>query len=484
VRKVRSRWFALSGALGGLLGFLILEGVSWSLPGAGTRAGDVFRMAVYFSGFGLAVGAALGMTEGWILRKPGRLVYGLILGLTLGAAGGFAGGAVGQTIFGLLPERYAVPSNADLAIVLDSSGSMRQFFFWGNDPGGERRKAAKNLLDKLGETDRVAIVDFDDMGMVLFPLTALSSDSIRRQARSAVEAVDDSGGTDLSAGLDAGIQELVLHRIEGRKPFVIFLTDGEGYYSPSSAQRAKENGIAIYTIGLGTEVSAPLLQSIAAETGGRYFPVEDAAELTALFERILTHQTDMASRASGQPVAGAQPLDHSGLRLFLRILSWAVMGLAIGAGQGVRENTREDLRACALGGLLGGALGGAAFEPVTSLLAFGGGIAGRALGDVIVGACIGGSMRLAQEKLVIQRGKETTTLIQILPRKEALTLPSPAPVEPAPARATLASFETGADRERAMARAYRAGYSLREIGEHFRVPASAVRRAVNDEPGS
>ena len=57
----------------------------------------------------------------------------------------------------------------------------------------------------------------------------------------------------------------------------IVLTDGEGAYSAALTQQAKDNGITIYTIGLGTSVDTALLQGIATATGGQYFGVAQAA---------------------------------------------------------------------------------------------------------------------------------------------------------------------------------------------------------------
>lgn len=530
--RIRSRWFILSGALGGLVGFLLMEMVSIPTPGAGTRTGDILSMSLYFAGFGLAVGAALGMTEGVVRRRPGRAIYGFVVGLLLGGAGGLVGGAIGQTIYSLVPRTYVGHSTSDLAIALDSSGSMRAFFFWGNDPWGERRKAAKNLIDRLSPSDRVAVVDFDDVGNVVHPLSFLGSEAARDAAKDAVDRIDNWGGTNLSAGLDAAIGELSSKQTAKRPQFIIFLTDGQGEYSPASAERARQQGITIYTIGLGEEVGADLLQHIATETGGRYYPVANAADLTALFEKIFTeHVGVMAGVREERSLPEADSTTSPLALLLLRILSWAMMGLLIGLGQGVRENTREDLLACSLGGLLGGALGGALFDPVVNLLTAGEGLAGRALADVVVGACVGGAMRFAQERIVEAGGKPTTTLIAALPRKASLSFqprpqetapvrpvpgqasvpvqaPAPAPAPPvtplpapppaAPvarvpqpagaalpgagaARPPLSSFEAGNDREKAMVLAYRSGsYSLREIGEHFGVPAPTVKRIVSE----
>jgi hypothetical protein len=522
--RIRSRWFILSGALGGLVGFLLMEKISVPGAGAGTFTGNLLQMSLYFTGFGLALGIALGITEGVVQRRPARAIYGFFMGLVLGAAGGLVGGAIGQTIYSLVPRTHTLSSTSDLAIALDSSGSMRQLFFWGNDPWGERRSAAKNLIDRLSPTDRVAIVDFDDVGNVIYPLSFLGSKKAREAAKSAVDRIDDTGGTNLSAGLDAAIGELAGHRRPNRSQFVIFLTDGYGEYSPESAARARQDGIKIYTVGLGAEAATDLLQSVATKTGGKYYPVANASELTALFEKIFReHGGPMVEAETTQSDIG--PL----LLLGLRILSWAVMGLLIGLGQGIRENTREDLWACAFGGFLGGALGGALFDPVVSLLSAGGGVAGRALADVVVGACIGGSMRLAQEKIVEASGKPTTTLISVLPQRASVTFrpspatqppPWPAPVQvppppswkspiPSPApdpvpvtpvtrsqprrelspsapaanRPPLASFTTGNDRDTAIVLARRAGYGLGEIGQHFGLPATTVKRIISERGG-
>ncbi|HEY2291005.1 MAG TPA: vWA domain-containing protein [Thermoanaerobaculia bacterium] len=514
-KRVRSRYFVVSGGLGGIVGFILMEIALFQA--GGSRVGEILRAAIGFAGFGLAVGAALGMTEGYVRKNRKRMIYGLTMGLILGVVGGFIGGAVGQTIYGLAPRTHAASSSADVAIALDSSGSMGASFFGfplGNDPNGERKTAAKELIDHLSGQDRVAIIDFDDNAKLFFSLAPVDSSSVRDTAKQAVDQVDSSGGTNLSAGLDLAIAELSRNKMAGRRQFVIFLTDGDGYYDGAAEQRAKSAGIIIYTIGLGSEANATQLTSIAQATGGKYYPVANASQLSLLFQQIYVENTNMATSAGGAPAPGATSNQSSILFIILRILSWAVMGLAIGAGQGVRENTREDLRACSLGGFLGGAIGGALFDPVSTAVSLGAGLVGRGLADVVVGACIGGSMRLAQQRMVEMSGKETTTLISVLPQKGGLVAipdpepggtmekPAPAPVAPprpvppppqavpvpvptAVSRPSLAAFqEKYADRSQAMAMAYRSGdFTLKEIAEHFGVQPPTVKRAAEQYAG-
>lgn len=526
--KARTWHFILSGALGGLVGFALMEVVSVSQQQGASRSDYLVDMALYFTGFGLAVGVALGMTEGVVGKNRWRLLYGLVMGLVLGTAGGFLGGLAGQTIYGFVPLRYATQSNADIVITLDSSGSMSELFFFGNDPWGKRKKAARRLVDRLSTNDRVAIIDFDDEAHVLFPLTALISDAVRSQAKQAIAQVDDFGGTNLDAGLSASIRELTAARQEGRGQHVIFLTDGQGQFTPAAFPSHVTRGITIYTVGLGDGVDADLLANIAHSTGGEYFPVTKASDLIAVFESIFEENIVMTSRSEGQAPAEAELLTPAWVLLLLRILSWGAMGLAIGVGQGVRENTREDIRACALGGLFGGLLGGALFDPVSELTGLGAGLVGRGLADLVVGAAIGGSMRFAQERLVEASGKPTTTFLAVLPEKRGMVVlephPQPRPVRPqaapepwrpappphdpiprpvAEAPGTVSPASRGSqptppsgprrpltyyqnrypERAMAMAQAYHSGdYTLKEIGAHFGVPSTAVRRAAAEHP--
>jgi hypothetical protein len=511
-KRVRSGYFVVSGGLGGVVGFILME-IALS-QGAGSRMGEILRAAISFAGFGVAVGAALGMTEGFVRKNRKRMIYGLIMGLILGVVGGFVGGAVGQTIYGLVPKTTHVPSPADVAIVLDSSSSMGYSFGFSqaSDPQGERRTAAKQLIDHLSGRDRVAVIDFDETAKVYFSLRVVDSDSVRNTAKQAVDRVDDSGGTNLSAGLDLAVKELSDNKVAARRQFVIFLTDGDGFYDGGAERAAKSAGIIVYTIGLGSDVKAPLLTSIAQATGGKYYPVADASQLSLLFQQIYVENTNMATSTGGAPAPGGTSDQSSMIFVFLRILSWAVMGLAIGAGQGVRENTREDLRACSLGGLLGGAVGGALFDPVSSVLVLAHGLVVLCLADIVVGACIGGSMRLAQQHMVEMPGKETTTLLSILPQKGSLVafsepegrveppapvpaipprpVPSPASAVPVPvpasaSRPSLAAFQDKyGDRTQAMAMAYKSGdFTLKEIAEHFGVQSTTVKRAAEQYAG-
>lgn len=84
-------------------------------------------------------------------------------------------------------------------------------------------------------------------------------------------------------------QELIRHGSEDRLKVQILITDGKGPYNWKYTEEAAENGIIIYTIGLGSnrdEVNEELLKGIAISTGGRYFHAYTAKELPIVLSRI------------------------------------------------------------------------------------------------------------------------------------------------------------------------------------------------------
>ena len=98
-----------------------------------------------------------------------------------------------------------------------------------------------------------------------------------------------------------------------------------------------------------------------------------------------------------------------------RAFGWLCLGLAVGRSEGVANKARRKISYGAIGGSAGGFLGGAIFEFLRS--SFGSYAFSQALGLVVLGACIGSLIGLAEDILrdawlmVIhgrQEGKEFT----------------------------------------------------------------------------
>lgn len=178
----------------------------------------------------------------------------------------------------------------DIVFVIDSSGSMST-----NDRGGVRKRVTNEFIQKLTEKDRAAVIQFATGATLLSPFTA---DKTTLQA--AVNRIGSSGGTSLSSGISMAINQfqISLNPEEERMKYIIMLTDGDGSYSSSLTKTANENGIVIYTVGLGSAVSSSLLTSIAIGTGGSYYHANNVSQLYGIFDRI-ADQSDLGKDTDG-----------------------------------------------------------------------------------------------------------------------------------------------------------------------------------------
>ncbi|MDH7568329.1 MAG: vWA domain-containing protein, partial [Armatimonadota bacterium] len=178
--------------------------------------------------------------------------------------------------------RYAAAGGIELALIIDSSGSMS----W-NDPTGMRKRAAKLLIDTAEEGDAIAVVDFDSSARVWAALTPItgkpgSVTPDRTALKAAVDRVDDSGGTNIEAGLQLGYNQLNASTT-GLQKAAILLTDGQGTYSGAATAAFAAKGWPVFSIGLSGDVDENLLRGIANQTGGRYYKAPTDQQLIEIF---------------------------------------------------------------------------------------------------------------------------------------------------------------------------------------------------------
>lgn len=186
-------------------------------------------------------------------------------------------------------------TGVDIVFVIDSSGSMSS-----NDGSGLRKQVVKNFVDKLGATDRAAIVDFDGSARTYQTFT-----SDHNLLYTATNKVDSTGGTSLSAGMREAIGLFTASdysRTDGYK-YIVFLTDGQGDYNSTYTSQAKANNIVVYTIGLGNGVNSSLLETIAKGTDGKYFFASKADDLTKIYEDISLETVDYTTDSNNDGIS-------------------------------------------------------------------------------------------------------------------------------------------------------------------------------------
>ncbi|URI07644.1 VWA domain-containing protein [Aquincola tertiaricarbonis] len=174
----------------------------------------------------------------------------------------------------LVSDPTAFPS--DVVLVIDSSGSMQT-----NDPQNVRVSAAINFVGGMKPVDKVGVVDFDSGARLAI---GLSSD--QGGISSAIRTIDSNGGTDIGAGVNIAIQQLLQNSNVNRNRVVILLTDGQGAYDQNLTQLMVDNGIRAFTIGLTGSVDSALLQGIATATKGAYKQIANANGLSGIFKEF------------------------------------------------------------------------------------------------------------------------------------------------------------------------------------------------------
>ncbi|MDI3485237.1 VWA domain-containing protein [Methanolobus sp. WCC1] len=188
----------------------------------------------------------------------------------------------------------------NVVLVMDNSGSMQA-----QDYQPTRLEAAKSSAEILIKS----LKDKDYAGVVVFESGATTAAYLSPDKDKVIDKLQDitakEGATAIGDGLSLGID--MASSIPNKKKVVILLSDGvnnAGYISPDEAiQFAKANDIQVYTIGMGStgqvllgydwfgnpqyaELDEATLQSIAEETGGKYFKSVDDDTLDEIYKNI------------------------------------------------------------------------------------------------------------------------------------------------------------------------------------------------------
>ncbi|UCG69260.1 MAG: VWA domain-containing protein [Thermoplasmata archaeon] len=177
----------------------------------------------------------------------------------------------------------------DVIFCIDSSGSME----W-NDPDGLRKDAAKSYVDDMSIPEMGAALLFSDNIYLPHHLSTNYN-----QIKDDIDRSGSYGGTHIGSTLHVANTELIDNGNESHTWIIILLTDGRGSdnsFARDEAERAAENGIRIYTIGLGYDINELFLQEIANITGGKYYPAATPEALEGIYHEIGCEVDKIAGR--------------------------------------------------------------------------------------------------------------------------------------------------------------------------------------------
>ena len=205
----------------------------------------------------------------------------------------------------VLKEEKIKSEGIDIAIAVDISGSMLARDFQ-PDRLGAAKNTAKDFIDNR-KMDRVGLVVFAGESFTQCPIT--TDHNILKKLIDEVESGMVEDGTAIGMGLATGVNRLKESKADSK--VMILLTDGinnKGFIDPlTAAETARELGVKVYTIGVGTQGKAPypyrgffgevlkmveveideeLLQKIADMTGGKYFRATNNNSLKNIYAEI------------------------------------------------------------------------------------------------------------------------------------------------------------------------------------------------------
>ena len=195
----------------------------------------------------------------------------------------------------------------DIVLAVDISTSMLARDLQPDRLSAAKEVAAQFVANRQG--DRIGLVVFAGEAFTQTPLTTDQSSLQTLLGRLRSGVVED--GTAIGNGLATAVNRL--RESDSKSKVVILLTDGvnnRGQIAPLTvADIAKEQGIKVYTIGVGRNGTAPypvfdargremytvdmkveidekMLQAIAEKTGGEYFRATDKTSLAQIYDQI------------------------------------------------------------------------------------------------------------------------------------------------------------------------------------------------------
>lgn len=163
------------------------------------------------------------------------------------------------------PSTPQVAKSKTVVLMVDRSGSMDSEYL------ESARTAAKSIVHKLNDNDRVALISYSSDAQIELNLTSLAS--ARLDIQHMLNDLVAGGGSNLSSAIQTGRNLLK----DQESAHFIILTDGRvnlGLTEPEAltqlAFKGRNQGIYLSTIGIGNDVNHTLMRQLAQAGGGNY----------------------------------------------------------------------------------------------------------------------------------------------------------------------------------------------------------------------
>ena len=176
---------------------------------------------------------------------------------------------------------------SDIIVVLDRSGSMS-----GVNKMPYAKQAIRDLLSRLNEHDRFALVSFANTAIVHSSLAPVDSDQ-HEKLLTKLNNIQVGGGTNIGEGLNQAVR-LLASNPQNRASKVLLLSDGQANQGITDltglsriVSQITQQESVLSSIGMGLDFNETLMSSLADYGMGTYAYLENLSGLAEIFTHSL-----------------------------------------------------------------------------------------------------------------------------------------------------------------------------------------------------
>ncbi|NOR79965.1 MAG: VWA domain-containing protein, partial [Methyloprofundus sp.] len=195
-------------------------------------------------------------------------------------------------------DSQAIHRASDIIVVLDRSGSMS-----GANKMPYAKAAIKDLLSRLNEQDRFALVSFSNNAIVHSSLEAIDT-ARREQLLTTVNNIQVGGGTNIGEGLSQAVK-LLKGNQQNRASKVLLLSDGQVNQGITDlpglnkiVSQITQQESVLSSIGMGLDFNETLMSSLADYGMGSYAYLENLSGLSNIFTQSLNATRNIYAASS------------------------------------------------------------------------------------------------------------------------------------------------------------------------------------------
>lgn len=319
--------------IGGVIGWAISEIVYNAFK---DNLNNIILTGIYFAIMIFFI-ALPGIISEWVTNHlsgyawDGKIIsrtFSFLLVCTLLAF--FIVGALLQFLYGLGQTKDTKLEADDYMIIIDNSGSTST-----TDPLNERFSSVVQFINNLNTSNKVMISIFSDSNEIVLPLTFVDK-TLSSQVADIFNNYNSFNGTNIQNAL---IDTLQQYPISNRKAIAVLFSDGESDVDLTAiADMFNNANVNIYTIGFSmqADVGRELLKSIAFETGGVYYEINEVTDFSAALTEIMNNKVErdlLSYRDASEK--------NNILYILLRVVFIFIIGMLIGPAFGLIFDSEE-----------------------------------------------------------------------------------------------------------------------------------------------